>query len=109
MRLLAHIVGWTLLIVALVIAIRDGLASLDQKVLVIKPLGQIWYDIDPPSLNTAQAVVERYVSPTLWDPAIVTILQLPGVAVFGVLGIVFLLLSRAGGRGRPLLSRKRRT
>ena len=108
MRLLAHIVGWTLLIVAVVIAIRDGLSSLEQKSLVIRPLGQIWFEIDPPSLNTLQAAVERYVSPALWDPAIITVLQVPAVALFGVLGIVFLLLSRASRRGRPLLGGKRK-
>ena len=107
MRLLAHIVGWTLLIVALVIAIRDGLSSLDQNQFVVRPLGQLWYEIDPPSLNTLQAAVERYISPALWDPAIITVLQVPAVAFFGVLGIVFLLLSRASRRGRPLLGRKR--
>ena len=107
MRLLAHIVGWTLLIVALVIAIRDGLSSLDQNQFVVRPLGQLWYEIDPPSLNTLQAAVERNLSPVLWDPVIITLLQLPAVAVFGVLGIVFLLLSRASGRGGPLLNRNR--
>ena len=107
MRLLAHIVGWTLLIVALVIAIRDGLSSLDQNQFVVRPLGQLWYEIDPPSLNTLQAAVERYISPALWDPAIITVLQVPAVAFFGVLGIVFLLLSGASRRGRPLLGRKR--
>ena len=107
MRLLAHIVGWTLLIVALVIAIRDGLSSLDQNQFVIRPLGQLWFEIDASSLNTLQAGIERNLSPVLWDPVIITLLQLPAVAVFGVLGIVFLLLSRAGGRGRPLLNRNR--
>ena len=107
MRLLAHIVGWTLLIVALVIAIRDGLSSLDQNQFVVRPLGQLWYEIDPPSLNTLQAAVERNLSPVLWDPAIIMVLQVPAVAFFGVLGIVFLLLSRASGRGRLLLGRKR--
>lgn len=107
MRLLAHIVGWTLLIVALVIAIRDGLSSLDQNQFVVRPLGQLWFEIDASSLNTLQAGIERNLSPWLWDPVIITVLQAPAVAVFGVLGIVFLLLSRASGRGRPLLGRKR--
>ena len=97
-----------MLIVAVVIAMRDGLASLEQNAFVVRPLGQIWFEIDPPSLNTLQAVVERYVSPTLWDPVIITVLQVPAVALFGVLGIVFLLLSRASRRGRPLLGGKRK-
>ena len=108
MRLWAHIVGWATLIVALLIAMRDGLSSLDQNTLVIRPLGRIWYEIDPPSLNLAQAVVERYLAAWLWDPLIITFLQIPGVAVFGVAGILFLLLSRSSKRGgRPFIRKKK--
>ncbi len=93
-----------MLIVALVLAIRDGLSSYDQKGLVIRPLGQIWFEIDPPSLNVTQAVVERYISPFVWDPLIASLLQVPGVALFAVLGLVFLLLSRSSRRGgRPVI------
>ena len=105
MRLWAHIVAWAALILALLIAMRDGLTSLEQNALVIRRLGQIWFEIDPPSLNLAQAVVERYLAPWLWDDVIIHILQVPAVAIFAVLGIGFMILSRSSRmrRGRPWL------
>lgn len=108
MRLWAHIVAWVALIVALVIAIRDGLSSLEQSALVIRPLGQIWYEIDRGSLNLVQAVVERYLTPALWDPLIVSFLQVPGVLAFGVIGLGFMALSYSRRGGRPLLRRKKK-
>ncbi len=108
MRLWAHIVAWAALIVALLIAMRDGLLSLEQETLVIQRLGEIWYKIDPPSLNLAQAAVERYLAPWLWDDVIIRILQLPAVAIFAVLGIGFLVLSRSSrGGGRPFARKKK--
>jgi len=57
-------------------------------------LGQLWYNIDPPSLNIAQAAIERHVWPPLWDPVILTILRWPAWLVLGVPGVVFMALPR---------------
>lgn len=57
--------------------IRDGIASFQSSALDLMPLGELWYRLDPPSLNLVQAVIERYLTPHLWDPALVTILQAP--------------------------------
>ena len=53
----------------------------------LRPLGALWYDLDPGSLNLVQAVIERYIWEPLWDPLLITVLQWPAVAVFGVLGL----------------------
>ncbi len=45
------------------------------------------------------AAIERYVYPFLWDPLILSLLQLPTWIVFGVLG---LLLYRIGRRRRRI-------
>ena len=108
MRLWAHIVAWAALIVALLIAMRDGVSSLEQETLVIRRVGQIWFEIDPPSLNLAQAVVERYAAPWLWDDVIIHILQLPAVAIFAVLGVAFMVLSRSSRRGGRPFARKKK-
>lgn len=47
--------------------------------------GEIWFALSPDTLNLMQAVVQRYISPALWDPTIVSLLQLPAVALFGLL------------------------
>jgi hypothetical protein len=55
-------------------------------------LGQLWYNIDPPSLNLVQAVIERHVWPPLWDPVILTILRWPAWLALGVPGIMLLVM-----------------
>lgn len=47
--------------------------------------GELWFTLSPDTLNLMQAVTQRYVSPALWDPAIVAVLKLPAVAVLGLL------------------------
>jgi len=64
----------------------------------LRPLGELWYRIDPGSLNLVQAVIERYIWPPLWDPGIVTVLQQPALAVFGVPAAVLLLAGWIGRR-----------
>jgi len=79
-----RIMGWLLLALALVVAGGDVLASIEASELRLKPLGEILFAIAPAALNTAQAVVQRYLHPAIWDPGIVAILQLPGLVVLGL-------------------------
>lgn len=48
-------------------------------------LGEVWYALAPGSLNLAQAVVQRYISPALWDPVIIWVLGQPATAVSGLI------------------------
>lgn len=57
-------------------------------------LGTLWYGLHPSSLNGAQAGIQRFVSPLLWDPIISTLLQMPLFLVCGALGLLFLGLSQ---------------
>ena len=66
----------------------------------IRSLGEFWFAVHPNSLQLAQPAIERYVLPDLWNPVIVTILTWPLVAVLLVIGVVLLLLARAGRRKR---------
>ncbi len=66
------------------------------------PLGTWWFKLDPGSLNLLQSVTERYLFPELWDPGIITILQLPGWIVFGALALLLTIWSRISGRRRFL-------
>jgi hypothetical protein len=90
MRTLLRVLGiWLLLagLIALAIDATKSLAGTGQ--LVLTPLGSYWYKLDPASLNTFQAGVERHVHPYLWDPIIVTVLQMPAFALLCGLGLVF--------------------
>ncbi len=54
--------------------------------------GELWFRLDAGSLNLSQAVVQRYVHPWLWEPAIVTLLRWPAWALLGAPGVVLVLL-----------------
>ena len=79
---------WSLLLAMVVLTI-DGTKSLasSEGQWIATPLGEHWFKLDAASLNAAQAAIERYVSPTLWDPVIVSFLQVPSWIIFGVLGL----------------------
>ncbi len=47
--------------------------------------GEVWFALSPNTLNAMQALIQRYISPGLWDPAIVAVLKLPAVAVLGLI------------------------
>ena len=61
-------------------------------------VGELWHRLDSSSLQIAQAAVQRYIHPAIWDPIILTVLLWPAVVVFGVSGLVLALLSRTRRR-----------
>ena len=97
---IVRIVGGILMALALIALGADALASFEQGGLAVAALGELWFRLDPGSLNLMQAVVQRYLWPGLWDLVIVAILRLPAIAVFGVPAIVLLLLGSLPRRRR---------
>lgn len=63
-------------------------------------LGQVWFCLSPETLNLSQAVIQRYVSPELWDPGIIWLLGQPATVVFGLIALVFFLAAWAFTRRR---------
>jgi hypothetical protein len=66
-------------------------------------LGQMWFNIDPSSLNLVQAVIERHVWPPLWDPVILTVLRWPAWAVLGLPALILLILPMRRGGPPPVI------
>lgn len=91
-KFLFRILGYGLLAVAIIAGISDASSSIALSEIHLAPLGQVWFDLAPETLNLAQAVVQRYLHPALWDPAIQTALTWPVWAVFAPLGLLFLWL-----------------
>ena len=54
--------------------------------------GEFWFRLHPYSLNLSQAVVQRYLSPGLWDPVIVSLLQWPVWSILGAPGAILAIL-----------------
>ncbi|WP_422364501.1 hypothetical protein [Pyruvatibacter mobilis] len=58
-------------------------------------LGQVWFALSPETLNLSQAVIQRYISPELWDPGIIWLLGQPATVIFGLIALVFFLAAWA--------------
>jgi len=96
--IVGRIIGWIFLIAALAVLARDVLASIDAGSLSLIAAGELWFSLHNGSLNLIQAVTQRYVLPSLWDPVMVTILLWPAVLVLGVPGILLTWLFRTRRR-----------
>lgn len=96
-----RVIGWILLLAGLSVLVRDVIASFDIGLWRPIAVGQLWYDLDRSSLNLAQAVIQRYVSPFLWNQIIVPVLLSWACAVLIGLGALVLLLARPRWPRRP--------
>jgi hypothetical protein len=103
MRIVGCSLGWLLVLAALAVAGWELLAPDPVVGLHLRPAGELWFRLNVGSLNLMQAVVERYIWPPLWDPGVVSILQLPALLVFAVPGLVLLIVCH----GRRGLRRRR--
>ena len=90
--------GWLITAIALMAAGAEILASLEAGAYQGLAIGYLWFKIDTGSLNVSQAVVQRYIHPSLWDPVIVTVLQWPAWITLGVLGPALSLVFRKRSR-----------
>lgn len=64
-------------------------------------IGEAWFAWDQGSLNLAQALIQRYVSPDLWDRGILPILLWPALPATVALAVI------AGAFSAVLLIRRR--
>ncbi|MDT8343672.1 MAG: hypothetical protein RQ752_04505 [Thermohalobaculum sp.] len=60
----------------------------------LSALGEWWFALHPGSLQLLQPAIERHVSPGLWDPYVLTLLEWPLALEALGLGAVLLLLGR---------------
>jgi hypothetical protein len=87
-------IGWILCIAGAAVLVRDAVAWFETKLWMPIAVGQLWYALDRSSLNLVQAVIQRYVSPFLWDRILVPFLLCWASAVLIGLGTVILVLAR---------------
>jgi hypothetical protein len=91
MRVVGCSLGWFLVLAALAVAGWELLAPDPASGIGLRPAGELWFSLSVGSLNLMQAVIERYIWPALWDPGVVSILQLPALLVFAVPGLLLLI------------------
>ena len=100
MRMLGRVIGWLFLAAGLVAGGIDLWASFSEDKLILTPIGKHWFEIHAPSLNAAQAGIERHVWEPLWLDVIQPILEQPAVVVFCLVGLLLLIVCRRRGSGR---------
>ena len=90
--ILGRLIGWIVFLAGAAVLVRDFLVWVDTKIWAPIALGQLWYQLNRPSLNLAQAIIQRYIHPFLWDPIILSILLCWAFAVLMVLGLLILVI-----------------
>jgi hypothetical protein len=99
-RFILRFLGLWILAAAFVFLVYDGTKSIAAGMVLTKPFGETWNDINSNSLLLLQPAIERHVAVWLWDPVILSILTAPTWLVLGVIGIVLILLGR---KKKPLI------
>ena len=95
-----RILGLVCLIAAGGLAAVDLLAWAREGTLAFRPLGKLWFDIHPGSLQLLEPAISRYLSQGLWTHVIQPVLELPAALDFFVLAAIFLALGLAFRRRR---------
>lgn len=99
-RFLFRSLGLLILAAAFILVIYDGTKSIAGNRLYLTSLQTVWELINAGSLAKLKPLMSPYADGLLWDPGMVTLLGAPAWSVFGILGILLVLLGR---RKKPLI------
>ena len=100
-----RVIGWLILLAAVLALGWDGFNWMQSGHWAMTPAGKVWYQLSPGSLNLIQAVIERHVWKTLWNPIILAVLLMPTWLVLAVPGGLLAILARPRKRRRFARSR----
>jgi hypothetical protein len=93
-RFICRLFGWALFFVGLGLLVHDVIVSVVDGRAHFWVLGELVFKVAPGALNLAQAIIQRYIHPKLWDPVIQTMLLWWAAPVFLVPGIALAVLCR---------------
>ncbi len=99
-RALLRLIGVLFLAGAFILLVYDGAKSIADSRIYMYKLGQLWTDIHAASLQSAQVAVQEKLPAAAWNPVITTVLDQPGWLIFGLIGVVLILLGR---KRKPLI------
>jgi len=90
---MGRILGLLFLAAAVAVGVWEIVDASATGYWALKPFGEVFFRLAPEWLNLAQAVIQRYVTPWLWDPAIQTFLLWPAWPVLGGIGAILLIFN----------------
>lgn len=107
--IIVRILAWLLLLAALVAAGAELIGSLQAGTWTPITAGEVWFKTHLYSLNLAQAIIQRYIHPAIWDPGIVTVLLWPAWLVALVPAVVLMVigLMKPAGKRRHIYRKKK--
>lgn len=88
------ILGWVLLFASIAVLVDDSITAFQTGTFRMAAAGEVWFHLDPDSLNAVQSFIQRYVSVWVWDKVMVPILLAPALAVLGIPALIFLFIGR---------------
>jgi hypothetical protein len=91
--LLRFLAGF-LLIVAVIFGVSDATRLSEDPQSQAVTMLQTWQAVSATSLTNAQAAVQRYAHPVVWQWGVLKVLQLPAWGLFGFVGLVLAYLGR---------------
>lgn len=99
-RFLFRLFGLLCLATAFLLLVYDGTKSIAASHLSLTSVRTLWELVNAASLAQMKPLILPYAGGVLWDPVMLTILAAPAWSLFGVLGILLMLLGR---RKKPLI------
>lgn len=99
-RFLLRSLGLLCLAAAFVLVVYDGTKSIAANGLHFTSVRMLWELVNSASLAKVQPLISPYAHGFLWDPVMLAVLAAPSWCLFGVLGIVLILLGR---KKKPLI------
>lgn len=111
MRQLFNLFGYFLLILGAMVFGFDTIDALETSGFAIwdhtyTDTGTLWFTTHMQSLQVAQAIIQRYLHPLIWDPGIQWILLQPGFAVLMIIGLIFITFTGKKKRNQSRFSRR---
>ncbi|WP_439578878.1 hypothetical protein [Elioraea sp.] len=94
LRLILRLLGAVLILAALWPLVRETAMGVSEAGHSFIPLGQLWFEINPASLNMLQAGIQRRISPGLWEGVIQPVLTWPAWPVLIGTGLGLILVGR---------------
>jgi hypothetical protein len=92
-RFLSRFLGLLCLALAFILLIYDGTKSIADQRVYVTSVTDLWVAVHEGSLTQLKPLAER-LSPWLWDPVAVKILNAPSELVLAVIGTILILLGR---------------
>lgn len=94
MRFAFRLIALALILFAAVVAVADVRRAAADGDWTVSPLGKVWFELDPASLNMLQAGIQRRVAPWLWEDVMQPVLIWPAAPVLALAGMALLLATR---------------